>query len=90
MSDIQRTDADIALEAVHALRLHDEIPQQVQIVVDNGHVTLTGTVDWYLQRQRAEDVVQRVPGVRDMVNHIDVAPHRCQPIESTRGAEEAE
>ena len=77
--DIQRTNADIASEAVRALRLHDEIPGQVQVAVENGHVTLTGTVEWYLQRQRAEDVVQHVPGVLEVVNHIEVAPHLCCP-----------
>lgn len=77
--DIQRTNADIASEAVRALRLHDEISGQVQVAVENGHVTLTGTVEWYLQRQRAEDVVQHVPGVLAVVNEIEVAPHLCCP-----------
>src|SRR5690242_9753206 len=78
---MRRSDADIAIDAVHTLRCHDEVPEQVQATVDNGQVTLTGTVEWYLQRQRAEDVVQQVPGVRGVVNHIAVAPHRPPPPE---------
>ena len=78
-SDAQRTDADVASHAVRALRRHHEIPEHVQVAVDNGHVTLTGTVEWYLQRQRAEDVVQHVRGVRGVVNRIDVTPHFCCP-----------
>jgi osmotically-inducible protein OsmY len=84
-SDTQRTDADIAGDAALALRRHDEIPEQVQVVVDHGCVTLTGTVEWYLQRQRAEDVVQQVCGVRDVVNAINVAPHLPPPPEPVGG-----
>ena len=82
-SDPKRTDADIAADAVRALRLDDVIPEQVEVGVDNGQVTLTGTVEWHLQRQRAEDVVQRVSGVHTVANHIAVAPHLCCPAEAS-------
>jgi len=86
-SDRQRTDADLTSEAVRVLRLHDEIPEQVQVAIDNGQAILTGTVEWYLQRQRAEDVMQHVCGVCGVVNHIAVAPHLPPPAEDVNGTE---
>jgi osmotically-inducible protein OsmY len=87
-SDRRNSDADIASDVVRTLRRHDEIPEQVQVCVDNGYVTLTGTVEWYLQRQRAEDVVRDVCGVCGVANRIDVAPHLPPPPEPVADAEE--
>jgi osmotically-inducible protein OsmY len=75
---VDRTDADIAADAVRALRLRDGIPEQVQTAIHNGYVTLTGTVEWTLQKEHAADVVRHIRGVRGVANHIDVAPRATQ------------
>jgi osmotically-inducible protein OsmY len=71
---VERTDADIAADAAAALKLQTTVPDQVQIAVHRGHVGLTGTVEWFTQKEAAADAVRHVPGVRAVVNYIEVAP----------------
>jgi osmotically-inducible protein OsmY len=70
---LERTDADIAQDAARALELR-MMPETVQAVVHHGHVTLTGNVEWLYQKGTAERAVRYVRGVRNVVNHIAVAP----------------
>ena len=51
---LERTDVDIASDVVHALQLFSTIPDGVQAAVHNGHVTLTGKVDWLFRSRQAE------------------------------------
>lgn len=44
----------------------------VRVTVENGVVTLTGTVDSYPERQVAETDAVSVPGVREVFNHLEV------------------
>ena len=71
---LERTDADIALDAARAMEIHSMIPEAVQAAVHNGHVTLTGKVEWLYQKDSAERVVRHIRGVRAVLNHITVAP----------------
>jgi osmotically-inducible protein OsmY len=71
---LERTDADIAQDAARALELRSMIPENVQAVVHNGHVTLTGQVEWFYQKESAEWAVRHILGVRDVVNRITIAP----------------
>jgi osmotically-inducible protein OsmY len=74
----QRTDPDIARDATHALELRSDIPPTVQIVVENGDVTLTGKVSWRFQRFSAEETVRHIRGVRGVVNDIEIAPQAVE------------
>ena len=69
-----RTDPDIAQDAARALELRGIIPEAVQAVVHNGHLTLTGKVEWLYQKESAERAVRHIRGVREVLNHITVAP----------------
>lgn len=71
---LERTDPDIASDAARALDLRGTIPQSVQAVVHNGHVTLTGNVDWLYQKDDAVSAVRHIRGLRGVLNHIVVAP----------------
>jgi len=71
---LERTDADIAQDAARALELHSTIPETVQAIVHNGHVTLTGRVEWLYQKKGAGRVVRSIRGVRGVMNHITVSP----------------
>jgi len=71
---LDRTDADIAQDATRALELRSTIPQTVQAAVHNGHVTLTGTVEWLYQKESAEKAVRHIRGVHGVMNYIIVAP----------------
>jgi osmotically-inducible protein OsmY len=72
------TDTDIAAAAALALKVRPGIPPNVQATVHDGHVTLTGHVDWLHQKQHAEVAVQHVGGVRGVLNHIEVASRTAQ------------
>ena len=91
LRDTDRADPDIAADAVRALRLRP-VPESVQVAVHNGYVTLTGTVEWILQQSYPEEAVSRIPGVRGVVNHIEVRrPHEAivapsQPHDPEHGA----
>jgi osmotically-inducible protein OsmY len=73
MTDTHRFDSDVFAAARKALDDDPRIPQDVRVHVDRGTVTLTGTVRWMRERAEAEAIVRQIAGVRDVVNHIDVA-----------------
>ena len=70
----ERNDSDVARDATRALELRTTVPPAVQLVVHNGHVTLTGKVSWLFQRTAAEHAVRHVRGVLSVVNQIEIAP----------------
>jgi len=71
----ERTDADIAAAAVHALKWNASIPaDKIQVTVDKGWVTLKGDMEWQYQRQEAERVVRRLWGVKGVSNLVLVKP----------------
>ena len=69
-----RSDADIASDAATMLRLHNEVPESVQVAVHHGHLTLTGTVAWHYQRMQAEKAVRSIRGVRHLTDRISMVP----------------
>lgn len=71
---LERTDADIAADAANALALRPTLPESVQVVIHNGHVTLTGAVATLFQRVVAEKAVRHVRGIRSIANRIEVVP----------------
>jgi VCBS repeat-containing protein len=71
---LERTDADIAQDAARALELREAVFPAVQAVVHHGHLTLTGKVEWLYQKESAERAVRHIRGVRNVSNHITVAP----------------
>jgi osmotically-inducible protein OsmY len=84
-----RPDPDIAREAID--RIKSELPfawDRTRVVVKSGWVTLEGEVEWNYQRERAEDAVRRVRGVKGITNFIEVKP-RVAPSEIRRKIEEA-
>lgn len=75
---LERTDEDIAKDTARVLELHGEIPATVQAAVRNGHVTLTGKVDWMFQKRDTEKAVRHVRGVRHVANRITVIPQAVE------------
>jgi osmotically-inducible protein OsmY len=69
---LSRTDADIATDVVHGLRMRMTVPDSVQATVHGGHVTLTGSVPLLFQRGEAERAVRHIRGVRSVRNYITV------------------
>jgi len=71
---LDRTDADIAHDAVRSLELRSTVPDNVQAAVHHGHVTLTGKAIWEFQRRDAEKAVRHIRGVREVINRIELTP----------------
>ncbi len=69
----KRSDSDIAQAAVTALQLNSLVPdEKIQVLVENGRVTLTGEVDWGYQLASAEQCVRPLAGVRGLSNRITI------------------
>ena len=69
----ERTDTDIAREALHRLRNNVAVPLSVQAIVRDGHIRLDGVVNWPHQRAAAEDAVRYLSGVKGVTNGILIA-----------------
>jgi osmotically-inducible protein OsmY len=69
----RRSDAEIAKAALDVLKWCFFVPhEKIKVIVENGHLTLTGTVDFYYQKERAKKAVQDLYGVTFVTNNIDV------------------
>jgi osmotically-inducible protein OsmY len=85
----QRADPEIARDAVEAIR--SELPYAhhlIKMIVRNGWVTLEGEVEWNYQRERAENAVRRIKGVKGLSNMIELKPV-VSPVDIKRKIEEA-
>lgn len=84
-----RPDPDVARDAVEAIKR--DLPaswENVKVIVEDGIVTLEGTVEWNYQRKLAEEALLDVRGITGVVNKIDVRPH-VAPVDIRRRIEEA-
>ena len=71
----ERTDPEIARDAVHAIESHVGIPSdRIKVTVKYGWVTLEGSVDWQYQKSLAESAVKNIRGVLGVTNNIEVKP----------------
>jgi osmotically-inducible protein OsmY len=85
----QRTDEDIAVAAVSALKANTTVPRDViTVVVKDGWITLEGEVEWQYQKIEAEQTVRHLAGVVGVANAITVRP-RLAEFDLKRGIEEA-
>jgi osmotically-inducible protein OsmY len=70
----QRPDPELARAVVDALRWNILVPHdRIQVVVEDGWVTLKGEVDWFYQREEAEKSVRNLTGVKGVSNLITLA-----------------
>ena len=75
------SDEEIAEEVVRNLRSHLlTTALGIRVTVRDGVVTLEGEVQWQHQKLNAAAVIRHLPGVRDVVNLIEVKP-RVEPGE---------
>jgi osmotically-inducible protein OsmY len=71
----QRSDADIAQTARNMLSWTASLPAEaVEILVENGWLTLTGSVEWQYQREDAADSLRHLAGVTGISNQIAIQP----------------
>jgi osmotically-inducible protein OsmY len=71
----EKSDSDLAQALVRALQLDAFVPiDKLDLTVSKGWVTLKGEVEWQFQKQDAEKVARRLPGVKGVSNLITVKP----------------
>jgi len=71
----KRADKDIAQSATKVLDWNLWIPSdRVKVMVQDGWITLSGDVDWYYQKEYAEDNVRHLVGVLGVINSITIKP----------------
>lgn len=74
LKDYERKDSDIAEAVVNSLKWHVWVPNSIQATVENGWVTLTGSVKWGYERTSAEDAVSYLAGVKGIFTNITLKP----------------
>jgi osmotically-inducible protein OsmY len=74
LKDYERKDSEIAQAVAASLRWHVWVPTHIQATVENGWVTLTGSVKWVYERTSAEDSVSYLAGVKGVFNNITLKP----------------
>ena len=85
----ERLDREIAQDAVDALsRALPTVSPGVKVTVRDGSISLEGEVPWDFQRQLAETAVREVPGVKDVLNLIEVEP-KAAPMDLKAQIEQA-
>ena len=58
------------------------------MIAKDGKITLEGTVEWNYARERAENAVKRIRGVKGVTNSISLKP-KVAPYEIRRKIEDA-
>jgi len=70
---LHRTDEDIARAAVNALEWDVMVPaERIKVIVEHGHVTLEGTVDYKYQEIASVDAIRNLAGVKGITDLIKV------------------
>ena len=67
-------DDQIAKRAMDILKWDVLIPGTIDVLVQDGWVTLSGTVNWYYEKTAAEDDVRKLSGVQGVTNNINIKP----------------
>jgi osmotically-inducible protein OsmY len=75
-----RDDVKLATAANNALAQDVTVPDSVEATVENGNITLTGTVSYGTERAAAEGAVAGLAGVRNVRNDIDVS-YDANPVD---------
>jgi len=67
------TDADVAQAARAALEWQVTLPSnRIEVLVENGWVTLSGEVDWPYQSEQAAHAVGSLRGVAGLINRLQI------------------
>lgn len=73
LHDYKKTDSQIQQDVLNELKWDTRVePTDVGVEVDNGIVTLTGTVSSWAKKVAAEEAAHRVSGVLDVANDVVV------------------
>jgi osmotically-inducible protein OsmY len=82
-SSFERSDEDIAQAAANTLQWNvwlTHMIDRIEVVVENGWITLSGEVGWWYQKDAAGDTVRNLIWVRGLSNNIAIAPIKPIPV----------
>lgn len=86
----RRSDERIAEDVNEALAQHPDLDaSEIEVKVQNGDVTLSGTVEDRRYKRMAEDAAERCSGVNDVHNQIRVQREDDRENSSTQGRSKA-
>jgi osmotically-inducible protein OsmY len=78
----KKSDSDIATEVLNAFKFNWEIPKDdVKVKVENGWVTLEGTVDWNYQKEAAKKAILNLAGLMGISNSITIKSNSNESLE---------
>jgi osmotically-inducible protein OsmY len=78
----QKNDFDIAQAVLNAFAWNwNTLNDSIQVKVENGHVTLTGELEWYYQKEAATRAVTNLIGVKGVDNNIVIDSRLNHPID---------
>ncbi|MGZ6290388.1 MAG: BON domain-containing protein, partial [Bdellovibrionota bacterium] len=71
--DNKRGDKEIAQAVLDAFKWNVQIPdKRLKVEVENGHVSISGEVEWDFERNAAENAVRSLSGVTWVTNNISI------------------
>ena len=71
----ERSDGDIAAAVASRLDWSSSVPERAAtVMVRDGRVTLEGEVEWWYQKNAAENAVRDLTGVKGVTNLITIKP----------------
>jgi osmotically-inducible protein OsmY len=77
----KRSDEDIGGAVANALEWNISVPhERIKVQVKDGVVTLSGEVEWWYQKDAAEEAIRKLVGVVIVNNNITVKP-TVKPID---------
>jgi osmotically-inducible protein OsmY len=83
-----RDDAMLTTAANNALAQNVTVPDGVEATAEDGNLTLTGTVSYFVERTAAEQAVAGLTGVRNVRDDIEIS-YDADPVEVDLHVQEA-
>lgn len=83
-----KSDEEIAVAALSALKWNYSVPDNVKVAVENGWITINGEAEWDYQRNAAKDSVSQLMGVCGVTNSMTIKS-KAQPSDIKTRIEEA-
>jgi osmotically-inducible protein OsmY len=78
----KKSDNDIATEVINALKWNWQVPDDaVKIKIEDGWVTLDGTLEWNYQKEAAKKAVATLIGVKGVTNNISIKSEKDDSVE---------
>lgn len=80
-----RSDTELAHAVVSALEWHTQVPDdKVTTKVENGWITLGGSLEWKYQKDAAERALRYLTGVKGVSNLIQIKPKTVSTLDVSR------